>query len=293
MFESNTDVDFGDEFTLDFERIQKNVKNKRPLEAPSVETPKKLKIVTLPKNVVKRKFPGPAGLLPDRKDVTSSVIQNSDLKNPELEIPCSQMSLSVFQSSPWVDASRDYEPLVDQYDIKWIKTNATLNKLHNQKAPFLAAIIKSVECFEGKNLIVKVVLRDASGEIQGTIIHSLYEEYSSNLVAGSVIVLRQCGVLTTSYSNNHYLTITPKNLVTIYSKNNDEMVIISVQEITCGDLMAELKQVKVPIGGRGRIQEKENAPTCSQLNIRGSQEEVEAWQNAMEGLDMDSFLEDF
>ncbi|EFA08468.2 homologous recombination OB-fold protein [Tribolium castaneum] len=236
MFESDTDFDFGDDLGLNFDKINKHQSHSPPKRPKTVNAP------------VKRKFPGPAGLL--------------DLENTKNEvIPCSQMSFSVFQAAPWLQMCRDHETLIDQFDINWIKGAATREELPNRKAPFLGAIIKSVECFEGKNTIVKVVLKDPTGEIQGSIIHNLFEEYSEFLVADSVIVLRQFSVITTS-SGNHYLTITPNNLVAIYSSS-----------------------------GVKKLQEVSNEGPKKPTETKPKDEEI--WAKALDGVDLDSLFDDF
>ncbi|RZC40931.1 DUF4539 and/or tRNA anti-codon domain containing protein [Asbolus verrucosus] len=309
MFENNADFDFDDDLSLNAASV------KRPGDSAPDEVVKKPKI-NLPKNVVKRKFPGPAGILPENFSLT---VSKSDSKNSNDEMPCSQMSLTVFQNGPWFEMSRDYDKLLEKFNIKWIKTSAGLNKLRNQKAPFLGAIIQNIECLDGKNPIVNVILKDTTGEIQGTIIHNLYEEYSSSLQVGSVIVLKHFGVLTTH--NNHYLTITLKNLVTIYTKSKDgdeesEVRVIKVQQIgdvDCDAVPKEKPQKKTT----GNIFEddlalpdnfddyfledkqrkfnfkKKIVISSSQVSVSTSEEDSEIWQNALEGVDADSFFEDF
>jgi hypothetical protein len=254
-------------------------KIERTIKSPPENSSKKIRIFNVPKNAVKRKFPGPAGLLPERKNFNLSVHESPD--SDSLEIPCSQTSMSVFEGGPWVEMSRDYNTLVEKFDIKWIKTRASLNKLHNRKAPFLGAIIQNVECFDGKNSIVKVVLKDETGEIQGTIIHNLYEEYSSSLVVGSVVVLKQFSVLTAGANNNHYLTITSNNLVTIYWKDADEVKVIKVQQVSCEELMGAVAPLR-----------PQNHKTVNSI-VGGGGEDRDIWKEALEGLDADSFFEDF
>ncbi|EMP33740.1 Putative protein C17orf53 [Chelonia mydas] len=53
------------------------------------------------------------------------------------------------------------------------------------------------------------------GEMQGTVHRLLLEERQSDLKAGSVLLLKQVGVFSPSH-RNHYLNVTPNNLVKIY-----------------------------------------------------------------------------
>lgn len=74
--------------------------------------------------------------------------------------------------------------------------------------------LKFVDKFTETFLIVSLFLC-FPGDIRGSILYSLYEEYSSYFRIGSVLVLKQFGVLSAGY-NNHCLTITPNNLISIY-----------------------------------------------------------------------------
>lgn len=109
------------------------------------------------------------------------------------------------------DSKRDL--LFELFNIFWIKEKFSGKKQPpSNKAPFLACAIESIELTEGKT--VKIILKDKTGIIQGTIMDSLYDEYSKYFTMGSVLVLIQFGVL--SAQNSHCLTITPNNLIAIY-----------------------------------------------------------------------------
>ena len=57
-----------------------------------------------------------------------------------------------------------------------------------------------------------------SGEIPGTLHRSVWDSFGGQLIAGSALVLRLVGVLSTGVSaRRHYLNITSNNIVTIYS----------------------------------------------------------------------------
>ncbi|KAJ8933781.1 hypothetical protein NQ314_013817 [Rhamnusium bicolor] len=145
---------------------------------------------------------------------------NVSIRKDQIEL-CSQQTASVFHDGPWKEMTKDFcirneEYLYEKFNIKWIKKQASIKtQLVNHKAPFLAAIVQSLDIVDGKIPTVNVTLKDSTGDIQGTILHSLYEEYSNFFTVGSVLVLKQFGVLSAGY-NNHCLTITPNNLLTIY-----------------------------------------------------------------------------
>lgn len=132
---------------------------------------------------------------------------------------CSQQQLSVFEKGPWQTMALDFQDsqrdlLYETFNINWIKANFSEKKQLNYKAPFLACTIDKLELTDGKIPTVKIVLKDKTGTIQGTILYSLYDEYSNYFTVGSVLVLIQFGVL--SAQKSHCLTITPNNLLTIY-----------------------------------------------------------------------------
>lgn len=132
---------------------------------------------------------------------------------------CSQQTSAVFETGPWQEMVADFqdsheELLFEKFNINWIKTNFSIKKQLVNKAPFLASTIDSLELTDGKIPTVRILLKDRTGTIQSTILHSLYKKYLNYLTVGSVLVLIQFGVLYAEKS--HCLTITPNNLVTIY-----------------------------------------------------------------------------
>lgn len=172
--------------------------------------------------------------------------------------------------------NKEYRDLINNYNIEWIRYNANLQKLITNKVPFLAAVIQSIECVEKGTVHVK--LRDTTGNIDGCMIPELYKKYSETLVTGSVLVLQRFGVLTTGI-NNHFLTITLKNLVAIYSQNkSNELMVQKLGEIT-----NENKK-------KNQIIEK-----TEKLSIVAGvdKENAKIWDNLLEEIDTNSFFEDF
>lgn len=120
-------------------------------------------------------------------------------------------------------------PLYEMFNIQWIKLNSVKKKLLvNHKAPFLAAILDSLEIRNGKIPTINVTLKDKTGIIRGTVLHTLYEEYSDFFTVGSVLVLIQFGVL--SIQNNYCITITPNNLLHIYHKKTDTKLVDKINK---------------------------------------------------------------
>ncbi|KAK9872057.1 hypothetical protein WA026_015305 [Henosepilachna vigintioctopunctata] len=211
-------------------------------------------------NITKRRFPGPAGLLPERYSENFNLGESDKINfsGTKDEI-CSQRSCLVLNEGPWQKMRIEFQPkspeeiyLPDKYNIQWIKTRTTMKKLINQKAPFLAAFIHSINSHSIQNPIVNLTLKDKTGTIQGTILHKLYEEYCNELTVGSVIVLKEIGVLDTGSKNEPYLTITSNNLISIYptackfGSTTDilekELYKINVQNISASELCNNIKE---------------------------------------------------
>lgn len=151
--------------------------------------------------------------------------------------------------------------LPQKYTISWLKNKAMSEKLIEQKAPFLAAVIQSVDCSSKGPMIV---LKDKNGmsfkkyiffslkirliidEIQATLTEEIWDDYYEFLQSGSVIVLKQVAVLYTL--KKYYLTITPINLITIYSGNNsetnEEAQTINLQKLTISDVIKTIEEVR-------------------------------------------------
>lgn len=138
--------------------------------------------------------------------------------------------------------------LFEKFNINWIKEHFGQKKqLSNYKAPFLACTIDSLERTDGKLPSIEIMLRDKVGTIQGTILHSLYEEFADFFTVGSVLVLIQISVLVEKGSL--FLTITPNNLLTIYhinraSKENqhEDVKKIIVQRYTIDDIWGKYQR---------------------------------------------------
>uniref|UniRef100_A0A1Y1N4M7 Uncharacterized protein n=1 Tax=Photinus pyralis TaxID=7054 RepID=A0A1Y1N4M7_PHOPY len=132
---------------------------KVPWENPCPPEPptKKLPSPGTKRQPVKRRFPGPAG-----------IISNGPQSQPALnEVPCSQSSTQIFQG-PWEQMSNDFRLLKDRgvylpdkFNIAWIKAQVKNDLLINGKAPFLAGIIHKMN---GEASVNSVVLKDPTGK---------------------------------------------------------------------------------------------------------------------------------
>lgn len=205
------------------------------------------------RRVVQRKFPGPAGILPDEKKVNLNVtvleeINVTSHKKLELdEIVCSQITEDNFKKGPWNRMLENWSntnckvSLSHKYTISWIKSKALSKELIGQKAPFLAAVIQSVDDSSKDHM---VVLKDKTGEIHASLAE-MWDDYYEFLKSGSVIVVKQIGVLATL--KKFVLTITRINVIAIYSGNdetNEEAQIMNLQKLTILDVIKTIEDVK-------------------------------------------------
>ncbi|KAM8989043.1 homologous recombination OB-fold protein [Ara ararauna] len=177
-----------------------------------------------------RRFPGPAGLLPQQhpgkllEEVLISAPQtpcHGALAKPRTEaVPSSSMPTEEdFGKGPWLAMKteleldeRDPGCFLRTYSVVMVLRKAALKQLPRNKVPSMAVMIKTLT---RTNVDAGAVFRDPTGEMQGTVHRLLLEERQSELRPGSVLLLRQVGVFSPSH-RNHYLNVTPNNLLKIY-----------------------------------------------------------------------------
>ncbi|KAJ7313526.1 hypothetical protein JRQ81_004978 [Phrynocephalus forsythii] len=186
--------------------------NKTPQPAPHISSRTRV-----------RRFPGPAGLLPHQPEgrnleeiliaTPQTPTHGALAKLQAEELPTSQQSAELeFDRGPW--AAMKTEMGLDERDPScFLRTySAALKQLPKNKVPSMAVMVKTLT---KTNVDAGAVFKDPTGEIQGTIHRLLLEEKESEIKAGSVLLLKQVGVFSPSH-RNHYLNVTPSNLVKIY-----------------------------------------------------------------------------
>ncbi|KAM9000141.1 homologous recombination OB-fold protein isoform 2-T2 [Sarcophilus harrisii] len=189
----------------------------------------------LPTRAKTRRFPGPAGLLPHQhsgKNLEEIMISTPQIpahgalaKFRTEEVLSSQPSGEDFERGPWLTMKAelgldDQDPacFLHTYSIVMVLRKAALKQLPRNKVPTMAVMIKSLS----RNTVdASVVFRDPTGEMQGTVHRLLLEERQNELKTGSVLLLKQIGVFSPSL-RNHYLNVTPNNLVQIYSPDSGD-----------------------------------------------------------------------
>ncbi|XP_026632853.1 uncharacterized protein C17orf53 homolog [Microtus ochrogaster] len=184
----------------------------------------------------RRRFPGPAGLLPHQHSgknleeimvATPQTPTHGALAKLQTEIVASSQG-SVeedFGRGPWLTMKstlgldeRDPSCFLYTYSIVMVLRKAALKQLPRNKVPNMAVMIKSLT---RSTMDASVVFKDPTGEMLGTVHRVLLETHQNELKPGSVLLLKQIGVFSPSL-RNHYLNVTPNNLVHIYSLDSGD-----------------------------------------------------------------------
>ncbi|XP_022905993.2 homologous recombination OB-fold protein-like [Onthophagus taurus] len=231
--------------------------------------------------IIKRKFPGPAGLLlPEKENQISSQT-----------VLCSQSTSNTFSDGTWLEMMDDLNQnnhgyLLDKYNIGWVINNS---KIINRKIPFLAVKIKLLELIGKKP---NFILCDPTGEIGGIISEELYERFSEFLTINSVFILKGCSLLTMS-PIKRYLIITENNLLKIYNlfnnsvmKKSDDLQIITVNKFNYDDFDEEIDSP--PPKKFKSIQIKEDSASVVILS-QSTQKDINAVRDALNDIDFDDF----
>uniref|UniRef100_A0A9L0K4M7 Homologous recombination factor with OB-fold n=1 Tax=Equus asinus TaxID=9793 RepID=A0A9L0K4M7_EQUAS len=204
-----------------------------------------------------RRFPGPAGILPHQhseknlEEIMVSTPQtptHGALAKFRTEIVTSSQAAveEDFGRGPWLTMKsalgldeRDPTCFLCTYSIVMVLRKAALKQLPRNKVPNMAVMIKSLT---RSTMDASVVFKDPTGpkpvavlpltlrlmgcvvfagEMQGTVHRLLLETRQNELKPGSVLLLKQIGVFSPSL-RNHYLNVTPNNLVHIYSPDSGD-----------------------------------------------------------------------
>ncbi|XP_072417798.1 uncharacterized protein hrob isoform X4 [Chiloscyllium punctatum] len=162
--------------------------------------------VRLDRPRLKRRFPGPAGILPQQhlgKNLDDVLISDPQTPThgavPKLrpqEVPGSQQSVEDdFGRGPWATMKaelrldeEDADCFLRSYSIVMVLRKAALKQLPKGKVPKMAVLVKSLT---RTNTDASAVFKDPSGEMQGTIHRQLLVEELNNLKVGTVLLLKQ------------------------------------------------------------------------------------------------------
>ncbi|XP_031848539.2 uncharacterized protein LOC116433998 [Nomia melanderi] len=196
------------------------LKNKCTLKTPQVQSNKKMTLV--------RRFPGPAGLLPDNIDVSTlqtSYLNTLNESESTKEFPkaalteyCSQNTENLFTEGAWQLMLDDLpDGFLKGKEIATVKQMASINGHSCTKVDFLAGIIECIDYSRDNPLIV---LKDFTDKMPGIVHKDIPYKYPGLLDSNVVILLRNVGLLKTSgsfVSNKYHILISPSSLLAIYS----------------------------------------------------------------------------
>ncbi|KAM7302741.1 uncharacterized protein ISCGN_018249 [Ixodes scapularis] len=175
----------------------------------------------------KRKFPGPAGILPKTNaypsffEIGKATDEAKASRKSELpdELLCTPWNCEDDDpDSPWqlmrqdMDVSAGDHDDLAVYTIAWALKMKRERQLPRGKVPVLSVCIKSVS-----NKIL--TLRDKTGEILASVDKS-FQDFKACLKTGTTMVLRKVGVYVNA-KKEHCLLLTRDNLVHIYSRPDD------------------------------------------------------------------------
>ncbi|XP_063436043.1 homeobox-like protein HDP1 isoform X2 [Mytilus trossulus] len=232
---------------------------------------------------IMRKFPGPAGLLPrispgsikDNQQLQKQTVSTSpEILNQQDEsvILSSQSGEEVFNEVAWQtllnDLGEDGRKQMVKFSIATSFQKARKKLLPKGKVPLVIAVIEGVD-WQGSD--ASICLKDKSGKIHGTVHQSLMKEHQCDLQPGNVVVLRQVSMISPT-TRNHYLNVTPANVVVIYSNTSNGLKTIrNIEKNT--SLNSVLQQVEPYISEDGNVRRRSgiNMPkTPSSSTVQGN-----------------------
>ncbi|XP_066593651.1 uncharacterized protein [Prorops nasuta] len=265
------------------------------------------------KKTLIRKFPGPAGLLPDNIDErfcsftllfdedTSNfdTEQRIDQKSP-LKDYCSQNTSNLFSEGAWQLMLNDLPPnFLKDYEIAKIKKKAQKNfkNYHTvMKVPLLAGLLVQVD-YGCDN--PSIVLKDFTDTIPGIMHSDIPLKYPGALEQNVVILLHNVGILKIGMLDNKcQILVLPSSLLGIYSNSGK---IVQTEKMTA--LLHEYSKSKECINLPETLNKihKLNDDTSTRKNFAKAYQDLLQTQNVDNlddgmfsmGFDDDFFLEEF
>ncbi|CAD1469197.1 unnamed protein product, partial [Heterotrigona itama] len=186
---------------------------------PQVQSNKKMALV--------RKFPGPAGLLPDDIDSNTCVsylnsLEENEIMNKEtdsnLSEYCSQNTKDLFTEGAWQLMLNDLpDDFLKGHDIATIKQIANMTGFNSTKIEFLAGIVEHIDYSHDNP---PIVLKDFTDNIHGIVHKNIPLKYPGLLECNVVVLLHDVGILRisgTCVSNKYQILISPSSLLGIYT----------------------------------------------------------------------------
>ena len=177
------------------------------------------------KQVVVRKFPGPAGILPDDLDLSklpmaylSSLDENENdrvIDESRLSDFCSQNTKNLFTGGAWQSMIDDLPAdFLQGYDIATIRHNARKGLYKTERVPIMAGIIHHIDSNWVENPLI--VLKDSTDQIEASLQMCIFNMYPNTIEPGAVILMKEVGVI---FSRKFlYALVHPVNIVAVYNE---------------------------------------------------------------------------
>ncbi|KAF7997588.1 hypothetical protein HCN44_006159 [Aphidius gifuensis] len=200
--------------------VKKNLDIKSPLNNIAKSPPQELQ-------AMKRQFPGPAGLLPDKLDVSTRNLNylhirdanetknSTTLNDSRSKDFCTQDTKELFSHGAWQIMINDLpKNLLQNHDIMSTKLSGV------KTVSILAGVIQKIDY---NTEAPRVILKDISDTIEGLMSREVPIKFPNILQPGVVIILRGANCFTFKGKNwrrNKLLMITTKSLIGIYGENS-------------------------------------------------------------------------
>eukprot|EP00055_Hartaetosiga_balthica_P015546 m.92553 g.92553 ORF g.92553 m.92553 type:complete len:262 (-) comp8893_c5_seq1:3574-4359(-) len=166
---------------------------------------------------VVRRFPGPAGALPI---LTEDTDLNAPLQNQAHLSAANKKKAASFNSPAWqsmlAQSSKNAWNGVRKENIAHILAEGRFGKIK-----YLAVMVRSIN---KTHRDASVVVSDQTGSLKGCLHPNVLQELDEELlVSGAVLVLKQVSVFSPA-PRRHYLNITARNIITIFSPDGTKTV---------------------------------------------------------------------
>lgn len=178
------------------------------------------------KHVISRRFPGPAGLLPENMDFSNlpmaylNTFDESEtvverLNETRITNFCSQNTKNRFTSGAWQMMIDDLPvDFFQSLDIATIKRQAKKGHYKMKCTKFFAALVHQMD----SNTIINpiVVLKDSSDEIEASIHRRIISKYPNAIDVGVVLLLNNVTIITSKFYN--MALVHTSDVVAIYNE---------------------------------------------------------------------------
>eukprot|EP00112_Aurelia_sp_Birch-Aquarium-sp1_P005332 Seg1603.6_Seg1603.8 transcript_id=Seg1603.6_Seg1603.8/GoldUCD/mRNA.D3Y31 product="putative protein C17orf53-like" protein_id=Seg1603.6_Seg1603.8/GoldUCD/D3Y31 len=237
----------------------------------------------------KRTFPGPAGLLPklstpsglDKVETPKHNSLKKRILTPKVihsPVMLSGKDDGDFKKPFWLGLQKQaigkFKGLV-YHTISMVLRKSHLNQLNKGKVPLMCALIKA---FTVNGSDASIILKDPTGEIQGTIHKRVLDHYQAGLCPGSGLILKQVSIFSPS-ARKHYVNITPSNIMLLLPAESP--MSSSFQDSQCSQDQAKLLETNredPQFSTAHNEEEQDSATEAKELdNIFAADDDFDSW----------------